>query len=491
MRIALVVDHPQRDLPGLVLLAGRLCQGGATCYLVPLDLQRRELTALAPDLVVLNYLRRNNQALAGSLQEAGVRLAVLDTEGGVMESPEVYERTMATDPEVRSRVLRLLTWGPRLAEEAKDRGWYPPERIRVTGSPRFDFYAEPWREVPRSRPCPADGIPEPRVLLTPSYSFLNPRFGTLEEEIRGLEGLGYDPDFLRRRVEIERRGLDAFAELANRLAAELPEAQIVLRPHPFEQAATYREGLDERPNLHVHQEGTLDTWLVRSRALIQSSCTSAVEGALAGLPVLTAGWIPAWRRVEVLDRAGTACRDHGELRGRLEAALANGAARNPADDPAGERRRALHEWFFEVDGQAHRRAAETLLEAVADDDGPGTDPARCPRLHYRPPGGSPGAVGRLTAAVKRTTGLPASWSFRRLRDTAPGARWDASAKAFDVPEVQCIVDSLAAAAEATESGTAEYAWRRRGERLTVRPATRPDDYAVPLSGSRSVVVTGR
>lgn len=488
MRIALVVDHPQRDLPGLVLLAGRLCLGGATCYLVPLDFQRRELTALAPDLVVLNYLRRNNQALAGSLQGAGVRLAVLDTEGGVMESPEIYERTMATDPEVRSRVLRLLTWGPRLAQEAEDRGWYPRERIRVTGSPRFDFYAEPWREVPRSRRSPADAMPDPRVLLTPSYSFLNPRFGTLEEEIRGLERLGYDPGFLRRRVEIERRGLDAFLELANRLAAELPEAQIVLRPHPFERAATYREGLDERTNLHLHQEGTLDTWLVRSRALVQSSCTSAVEGALAGLPVLTAGWIPAWRRVEVLERAGTACRGHEELRERLETALSNGRAGAPASDPAAERRQALHEWFFEVDGRAHQRAADALLEGVAGDAGPGPDLARCRRLHYRPPGGSPGAVSRLAAGVKRAAGLPASWSLRRLRETAPAAGWDASAKAFDAPEVQRIADSLTAAA-----GTAptEDPWRRGGERLTVRPAVRPDDYSVPLSGGRSVVVARR
>lgn len=409
-----------------------------------------------------------------------------------MESPEIYERTLATDPEVRSRVVRLLTWGPRLAREAEDRGWYPRERIRVTGSPRFDFYAEPWREVPRSRHSPADGMPEPRVLLTPSYSFLNPRFGTLEEEIRGLERLGYDPGFLRRRVEIERRGLDAFLELANRLAADLPDAQIVLRPHPFERAATYREGLDERPNLHLHQEGTLDTWLVRSRALIQSSCTSAVEGALAGLPVLTAGWIPAWRRVEVLDRAGTACRDHEELRERLEAALSNGRAGDAASDPAGKRhRQALHEWFFEVDGQAHRRAADALLEAVAGDDGPGPDLARCRRLHYRPPGGPPGPVSRLAVGVKRATGLPASWSLRRLRDTAPATGWDASAKAFDAPEVQRIVDALTAAAGTAETAPAGDPWRRGGERLTVRPAMRPDDYSVPLSGGRSVVVAER
>ena len=481
MRIALVVDHPQRDLPGLVLVAGRLCEAGATCYLVPLDLQGRELTALAPDLVLLNYLRRNNQALAGSLQSAGVRVAVLDTEGGVMETPEVYERTMATDPEVRARVVRLLTWGPRLAAEAGDRGWYPAERIRVTGGPRFDFYCEPWREVPRSRPSGADRIPEPRVLFTPSYSFLSPRFGSLEEEVRGLERLGYDPGFLRRRVEIERRGLDAFVELAEGLSAGLPEVHFVLRPHPFERAETYRERLPERPNLHVDQEGTLDGWLVRSRALIQSSCTSAVEGALAGVPVLTPAWIPVWRRVEVLERAAVACESPEELRARLEGVLSGTGAGTP--DEAAACRAAVFEWFFESDGEAHRRVADALLDSA--DGAPGPDRRRCRRLHYRPPGPARRAASRLAAGAKEALGLPVSWSLRRLAATDPAARWDASAKAFHAPAVEALIASIAAAAPEADP------WSRGADLLSVRAARRPDDYSVPIDGGRAVVLAPR
>ncbi|MGZ8378124.1 MAG: surface carbohydrate biosynthesis protein, partial [Gemmatirosa sp.] len=59
-RIALVVDHPQRDLGGIVLTALALCARGATCHLVPANIAPREIWALAPDLVVLNYFRRSN-----------------------------------------------------------------------------------------------------------------------------------------------------------------------------------------------------------------------------------------------------------------------------------------------------------------------------------------------------------------------------------------------------------------------------------------------
>ena len=62
-RICLVVDHPDRDLDGLVLLATRLAGLGAEAFLVPLY-HLYEIPFLAPDFVVLNYLRPSNRWLA-------------------------------------------------------------------------------------------------------------------------------------------------------------------------------------------------------------------------------------------------------------------------------------------------------------------------------------------------------------------------------------------------------------------------------------------
>jgi len=43
MRIALIVDNPLRDLPGLVLVAAHLVNAGATVDLVPMNLQQWEV----------------------------------------------------------------------------------------------------------------------------------------------------------------------------------------------------------------------------------------------------------------------------------------------------------------------------------------------------------------------------------------------------------------------------------------------------------------
>src|SRR5688500_5327025 len=93
-RVALVVDNPTRDLPGLVLLAHTLASRGVVVYLVPMQRQYVELRALRPDLVVLNYLRPSNDDLAATLLARGTLVTVLDTEGGVFPDLNRYEQTL-------------------------------------------------------------------------------------------------------------------------------------------------------------------------------------------------------------------------------------------------------------------------------------------------------------------------------------------------------------------------------------------------------------
>ena len=138
MRIALVVDNPYRDLPGLVLLAWRLCRSGATCYLVPVNLRNIELWHLAPDFVLFSYFRPANQELARQLMEADIRVGVLDSEGSIFSSvppsavtsPDVassrlsdtpdaleeYAISMAPDRNIRHQIACFLRLVPRVRQ---------------------------------------------------------------------------------------------------------------------------------------------------------------------------------------------------------------------------------------------------------------------------------------------------------------------------------------------------------------------------------------
>lgn len=74
MRIALLVDNPYRDLPGLVLTAMYLCQYGATCHLVPMNLREQEIWPLVPDFVLLHQLRTLTQEFTRDMLEVGIKI---------------------------------------------------------------------------------------------------------------------------------------------------------------------------------------------------------------------------------------------------------------------------------------------------------------------------------------------------------------------------------------------------------------------------------
>src|SRR5437879_11292758 len=114
--VALIVDHPQRDLAGIVLTGFQLCQSGVICHLVPHNLEAQQIWALTPDLVLLNFFRVTNQDLARKLVRAGIQVAVLDTEGGVFPDERSYTEALCQDAELRRQLGCICMWGPRLAQ---------------------------------------------------------------------------------------------------------------------------------------------------------------------------------------------------------------------------------------------------------------------------------------------------------------------------------------------------------------------------------------
>src|SRR6516165_918795 len=171
MRIGLVVDHPHRDLEGSVLLARRLVARGGEPVLVPMYQQGIEQALLGLDAIVVNYYRPNTASALRRWRADGLATFVLDTEGGVLsesghDSPPAFASALAR-LHVADGVDGYLFWGEKLARAVRDIGALPAERIAVTGCPRFDLCAEPWRR--RLGPRGAD-----YVLINTNFSLINP-----------------------------------------------------------------------------------------------------------------------------------------------------------------------------------------------------------------------------------------------------------------------------------------------------------------------------
>ena len=477
-RVVLIVDNPYRDLPGLVLVAHRLCQAGVICYLVPFNLQGSEIWPLAPDVVLLNYLRRTNETFARTLTQAGIPFGVLDTEGGVLTKIENYALTMAEDADVRSQAACFCSWGPRLAEHASKAGWYRQEQMTVTGAPRFDFYTEPWRQVALQTAGYAQRYKGNLILINGSFPLANPGFQSPEAEVEMyVERFGRPRDTLLASQQVQHRAMCGVAALANRLAHRFPSVTFVYRPHPFERMETYEQLLESHPNLHLIKTGTVDGWILRSKAVIQRTCSTAFEAGMAGVPVLSPAWIPA-HKVPAIEDVSLQCSSEDELVETMEAILA-GRFR-PTASIRERLTEVIHDWFFRIDGRAHARVTDAILHSL-DAHGGQVRLDKCRDIAYGL--GRPGTSLRwmARATLAKALGLSVHWSFRRWGPVlADLSRWDNSEKYFDARQVRILVDAIQACAQ---DGSKEPL-----RKVGVQPAQERGDYYFGYLQGRSVTV---
>lgn len=471
-RIAFVVDHPQRDLAGIVLTAFEVCQRGVTCHLVPLNLQHREVWSLAPDLVVLNYLRRSNEEFGRQLIEAGIAVAALDTEGGVWPDVGTYAELLWQDTDLRRHVRLACMWGPHLAEAVVGRGILSWDQIAVTGCPRFDFYHPLWHRA-TATPVRRD----PCILINTNFSVSNPRFATNEQNARHLqERLGWSRERWKEYVDAERCAIEMIIALALELHRDYPGVQIVLRPHPFEDLDRYRLPLREANRIRIDNRAPIQSEISGSSVVIQRSCSTAIEAGLAGVPTFSPQWIPAPWVITSAESVSDPCASYQDMRERLDAVF-GGSYRSPHAIQTAIRD-VIGDWFYRNDGLAYERVSEAVVRFLGQVGQ--VDERRCLRYLCGLDGSLRVGPRRLAGELRFALGLSPDWSFRHLR-RRPVTEWTQTAKYFGVAEVKELIgyisDAHAARGRRTrpvhvdaarESG--EYLWSHQGHSITLRCA---------------------
>lgn len=430
MRIALVFSNPTRDLAGMILLASELSRRGATCFLVQQMLWTRELSTLAPDFVLLPNMRRENANRYQRLMGAGIEVGVLDAEGGVLPSIQWYEDALNSDEKLRHSIACFLSWGERMAQEATARNWFSAEQIHVTGHPRFDLHAPDLRGV-RLPDSPDPGqYPRPLVLISGRFSAANPQTMTAQEKMARLAQMrNYTEEYTRYYLETQQKAMRQMCDLTNELAREFPNVHFVYRPHPFERVETYREQnlLDERENLTLNRDGSIEGWIGISDALIHRGCTTAIEGAMRDVPALSPRWVVTPEEIESSECVSIGCEDMAALKLHI-ARLASGQKIERSQEIVSAYEDVIREWFYRADGLAHVRVADTIL-AGSQQRRSTPDLKRCLAIFKE----TKGAPKTIKAHVLNKLG---KWRDRYV------SGWKKSPFYFDLPQTNQIVEAL-------------------------------------------------
>ena len=474
-RIAIIVDHPQRDLAGLVLTAFRLCQEGITCHLVPLNMQDRELWALAPDFVLLNFARRGTEQLAVQLRDARIKYGVLDTEGGVWGSLSEYSNTLWEIRSLLQGAKCVCAWGPAIADHVLKEGFFNRSQVTVTGCPRFDLYHSQWRSILAVDSATTAHEPRKRILINTNFTFSNPKFASVDRHLECVQqDMGWSLARAMSVLSAGRAGLEATIEMVRNLSRDFPRSEIILRPHPFEQGEYYRTRLATLQNVSIDGNGPVQLQIYRADVVVQRSCTTAIEAGMASVPTLSPRWVSPEMEMPAAEEVSTACISYEDLR-TIAGEILAGCYDTPADTKRALKR-VIGKWFYDADGLAHQRVAGAVIPYLNGERE--VDERLCAKFLYGVNIGAGWNFERLGRTVRYACNLSSDWSFRHMRKV-PSSSWETTNKFFGVEQVRRLADRVRAASAANgyaarplrvefARGTSDYVRDYHGHSITLK-----------------------
>lgn len=290
--IILPVEIKNRELDAMILLACALAERGCRVFVG----DRRKIKVNIHDFPASLFLGKSVTGdiykLYRYLRRLGHTVTALDEEGLVIYSEQIY-KTRRVDIKTLRSTEALFAWGEENAgiwkscltnEEAQ-------HRIFITGNPRFDLLRTPLREIYRPASQKLAELYGPYVLFNSNFHWVNTRqqfYTRLPDPDDVASGKIAVPPFYNAELARYRIGLfRAYLEALPRLAAELPEVNFVVRPHPAENPATWENACEGLSNCYVIHEGEVAPWILGSQVVLHHSCTTAVEAFVMGKPVIS------------------------------------------------------------------------------------------------------------------------------------------------------------------------------------------------------------
>lgn len=243
---------------------------------------------LPPGLIFLKGMNRVQYGIIVQLPSTGHKPVACDEEAMGARGPLLVKDTWV---EAQPLMTKVFCQGPEHRDVLMNERGFTPEQLAITGNPRIDLLRPPFIDAWRRQAAEIIRENGPFILVNTDMSATNSRFHGLDHYRQVLVQIGWlDPEsaddrlLLDHHLNHDQSNMDAVSDFARAMRAAMPEAKIVLRPHPAEDDRRWRELAEETGNLTVVTDSEPVPWLLAARGLIHTGCTTGVEAAVLGTP---------------------------------------------------------------------------------------------------------------------------------------------------------------------------------------------------------------
>lgn len=222
------------------------------------------------------YHKGTSESLYSIIKSQGGSIISLDEEGGIDfgDNSTLLGRYA---PALFEAADLVFLWGEEQKKIVRSH-IKNPECVKITGHPRFELLKIEYqnlysKDVKHLKQQHGDFI-----LINTNMGFGN--------NIKGDDFVieNYEKRFknIHQIVAFDKRKMDAIIDIVTEVAAQYPEKEVILRPHPEEELTLYRSAFSSFPNVKVLFEGSVVPWLMAASAMIHPDCTTAVESLFIG-----------------------------------------------------------------------------------------------------------------------------------------------------------------------------------------------------------------
>ena len=282
MKIGFTVDNPKRDLKGIILITKHLLEKNHDVILFPMKYVSIDSIFSGIDVMVFNYIRPNNINLIKKLRFMGIKIFILDTEGGVvsengLDSPKNWAKSFK-DLKYYKYVDGYFFWGESIYKAFKDYSGIKDERLYLTGCPRYDQCHPRWSTIQEPRNIQ-------HILINTNFSSINPSFSSnLEEEKIVMINTGWEKTYVEKLFNEMSKTLIKMLHEIKVIADSFPLQKFIVRPHPFENKYMYEDKFINQKNIIIDAEGDIFDAILGARCILHLNCGTSVDSYLSGVP---------------------------------------------------------------------------------------------------------------------------------------------------------------------------------------------------------------
>ena len=294
--VFLPVEIASRELDSRLMIASHLSQKGIQCLIGPPSLCSAIARRVGGGLYLHNRMTEGDVPLFKSLVEKNVRVVAIDDEilnasafpdtfrGDIFRSLNIehLDAVFCSTPQEFTAMVDLLP-----NEE---------EKIWLVGNPRIEVLSPPFRTYHQS--CLPNWQEEHNyVLIATNFVSANMArsygMDPITQAKRIFASSNFRPEIVEKLladgldiVNWEQNAMKSYIDAIRQLLTAYPEIPFVVRPHPSEEMATWKNLLASHRNVTISKTGSAANWLVSARLLIHAGSTVALEANEMGIPTV-------------------------------------------------------------------------------------------------------------------------------------------------------------------------------------------------------------